>query len=147
MLLPRKAKKISGANIINIQGCNIDRLDVKQNMYIQVDTRVLQEVFSSVELSQDLESEIENIVEAESPNLDLSGGTKAETFTKMVTKLSTRLQNEVGAECAQDANTTNTFGGSDGRRPGAKRPRRGYGSPNGSPSDYRHLKDVRGGRA
>ena len=105
----KQGQTISGANMINIQGCDIDTLDIRQNMYTKVDTTVLQNVSSNVEISNDLEQEIENIVESQSVNIDLSGGNKAESFTKLVTTLSTRLQNEVGAECAQDANTTNAF--------------------------------------
>ncbi len=106
----KQGSRISGANIINIQGCDIETLDIRQKMYIEVDTTVLQDVSSNVEISNELEQEVENIVEAEAPNLNFNlGGTKAESFTKLVTSLSTRLQNEVGAECAQDANTSNAF--------------------------------------
>ena len=61
----KQGQKISGANVINIQGCNIETLDIRQNMYIEVDTTVLQTISSSVEVSNDLEQEIENIVKVE----------------------------------------------------------------------------------
>ena len=104
-----QGQDISGANLITIDGCDIENLDIEQNNYTEVTTTVLQNVSSSIEVSNDLEEQIESIVEAEAPNLNLTAGTKTEQFTKMVTTLSTRLQSEVGAKCSQAANTTNAF--------------------------------------
>ncbi len=91
-----------------IQGCNIGEITLLQKIFLEVDTTVLQEISSSAAVSTEMEQKVENIVSAESPNFALSH-TEAESFTKMVNTLSSTLQNNISASCAQDANVTNAF--------------------------------------
>ena len=101
---------VSAGNSISFDNCDVGTAIIDQRTMIKVDTSVLQDVSSSQSVENDLDAQIENIVEAEAPNLNLNPGTQdAVQFSQLVTDLSSTLRQNVAAECGQQSTNVNSF--------------------------------------
>ena len=101
---------VSAGNSISFDNCDVGTAIIDQRTMIKVDTSVLQDVSSSQSVENDLDAQIENIVEAEAPNLNLNPGTQdAVQFSHLVTDLSSTLRQNVAAECGQQSTNVNSF--------------------------------------
>ncbi|AYV81910.1 MAG: hypothetical protein Harvfovirus77_2 [Harvfovirus sp.] len=91
----------TGANIINLSGnCKIQGSTISQKNYIKLSTKITQDVSSSTEVKQSLAQKVQQISQAETPNFSFTKA-ESETFTNLISNLSTAIQQNVGAGCSQ----------------------------------------------
>ena len=94
------SQRVVSTNIVEIEDCNLINFDSEQNAGIEIQIKSIQDISSNANVKNDMSAKVKQISEAESPNLNLSGGTDSETFTKLVTNLSTSILNSVSANCS-----------------------------------------------
>jgi hypothetical protein len=91
----------TGANVLNITGnCKFINTRVSQKNYFRVQSEILQNVSGSIDVQQKMDSKVKQISETEAPNINLSKA-DSETFTKLITNLSTVIRQNVAVGCSQ----------------------------------------------
>lgn len=103
-------QNISNANALNVSGnCKIVDTQIDQEIFVKVTADVLQQITSSVTAEQALSNQVKQTSDAAASALGIFGTAKAIDLTKLVSNLSTAIQNNISAACAQSGANSNVI--------------------------------------
>ena len=101
--------RTTSTNQFLTDGCDLRNVEINQTNSVFVDTNVVQTLSAGTETSNLMDQQVQQIAEAEAPNLNLGGRANAETFTSLIQDVSTAIVSNISASCSQAGTQTNAI--------------------------------------